>query len=62
MKKLFRILWNILGIIYYPVYLVFCIYYRLVRILLAIAYFGMLDFKMAKDVIKYTFKKTYGRR
>lgn len=57
MKKLFRILWDILGVIYYPIYLVFCIYYGLVRILLAIAYFGMLDFKMAKDVIKYTFKK-----
>ena len=57
MKKLFNILWNILGVIYYPVYLVFCIYYGLVRILLAIAHFGMLDFETAKDVIKYTFKK-----
>lgn len=57
MKKLFNILWNILGVIYYPIYLVFCIYYGLVRFLLAIAYFGMLDFETAKDAIKYTFKK-----
>lgn len=57
MKKLFKIIWIILSVAYIPVYLVFRLYYIVVRCLLAFAYLGMLEFKMAKDVIKFTFTK-----
>lgn len=57
MKKLFKIIWTILSMAYIPVYLAFRLYYIVVRFLLAFAYLGMLEFKMAKDVIKFTFTK-----
>lgn len=56
MKKLFKILWNILGVIYFPVYAVFFAWYRITRLLMAFAYLGMLEFDRAKDLFKYTFK------
>lgn len=56
MKKLFKILWNILGVLYFPVYAVFFVWYKITRLLMAFAYLGMLEFDRAKDLFKYTFK------
>lgn len=59
MKKLFKILWGVLSVIYFPIYVIFHLYYILVRFLLAFAYLGLLEFKMAKGVIKLTFTRRW---
>lgn len=59
MKKLFKIIWTILSIAYIPIYLAFRLYYIVVRCLLAFAYLGMLEFKIAKDTLKLTFTNTW---
>lgn len=57
MKKLFKFLWALLRILYFPIYLVFFIFYKVLRLLLAFAFAGLLEFKLAKDTIKFLFIK-----
>ena len=55
MPKWPKIIWKALGFIYLPVYATFWLLLRVVRIMLAIAYCGLLEFRKAKDIIKYMF-------
>lgn len=54
-KAVLAILWTITGIIYSPIFLLAWVIRIIARLLLAISYFGLLNFKMAKDVFKSLF-------
>lgn len=60
MKKVFnkiaKITWQILGVIYFPAYVAFWLLHKIARLMLAIAYFGMLEKQTGKDIIKSLFK------
>lgn len=60
MKKTLKIIWNVLGVIYAPIYLAFWLLHKIARLILAISYFGMLQGRVGKDIIKSLFK-WYGR-
>lgn len=60
MKKAFKFIWKHIGIVYFPIYFLAWVLHKVARVLLAIAYFGMLDKRPGKDIIKYLFKP-YGR-
>lgn len=54
--KTIKVVWNILGVIYFPVYIFFWLLHKIVRFLLAICYFGMLKKQIASDIISSLFK------
>lgn len=58
MKKIFKlkILWKMLGIIYFPIYIACWLLREIARFILAISYFGLLEVRMAKDIFKSLFK------
>lgn len=60
MKKVFnkiaKITWQILGVIYFPAYVAFWLLHKIARLTLAIAYFGLLNKQVGKDIIKSLFK------
>lgn len=60
MKKVFnkiaKITWQVLGVIYFPVYVAFWLLHKLARLLLAISYFGIFEKRVGKDIIKSLFK------
>lgn len=56
-----KFLWRLIGIIYMPIFLAFFLLHKIARILLAIAYFGMLERRMAFDIMKHIFD-FYDRR
>lgn len=60
MKKVFnkiaKITWQILGVIYFPAYVAFWLLHKIARLMLAIAYFGLLNKQAGKDIIKSLFK------
>lgn len=60
MKKISKRVWNILGILYFPVYIAFWLLHKVARFILAISYFGMLENRIGKDIIKYMFNR-YGK-
>lgn len=55
MKKVLKIIWRILGVIYAPVYIASWLLHKVARLILAISYFGMLEKQIGKDIIKYLF-------
>lgn len=55
MKKIIKFLWATLKVAYFPFYVIFWLLHKIARVLLAIAYFGMLETRMAKDILKYLF-------
>ena len=55
MKKIAKFLWQCIGVIYAPIYVVFWLLHKVARLLLAISYFGMLEKQMGRDIIKYLF-------
>lgn len=55
MKKVLKIIWRILGVIYAPVYIASWLLHKVARLVLAISYFGMLEKQIGKDIIKYLF-------
>lgn len=55
MKEFKKAIWGVFGYAYFPIYFIFWLLHKVARILLAIAYFGMLDGKKAKDIIRYMF-------
>lgn len=55
MKKVLKIIWRILGVIYAPVYIASWLLHKVARLVLAISYFGMLEKRIGKDIIKYLF-------
>lgn len=60
MKKVFnkiaKITWQILEVIYFPAYVAFWLLHKIARLMLAIAYFGLLNKQAGKDIIKSLFK------
>lgn len=60
MKKMLKIIWYILGVIYVPIYITLWLLHKLARLLLAISYFGMFEKQVGKDIISNLFNR-YGR-
>ena len=50
------IMWAIAGALYSPIFVLAWLLKPIARVLLAISYFGMLDGKMGKAVLKSAFK------
>lgn len=46
-----KIIWYILGVIYFPIYLLAWILHKIARLLLAISYFGMFEKRIGKDIM-----------
>ena len=55
-KSFKKVIWVILGIIYYPIYASAWLLHKVARLALAIAYFFMFQRRMAKDIIINLFK------
>lgn len=55
MKKVLKVIWQMLGVIYFPVYVAFWLLHKLARLLLAISYFGMLEKRIGKDIMAHLF-------
>lgn len=55
MKKILKVIWQILEVIYFPAYIAFWLLHKIARLVLAISYFGMLEKTIGKDIIKHLF-------
>ena len=55
MKKILKVIWQILEVIYFPAYIAFWLLHKIARLVLAISYFGMLEKIIGKDIIKHLF-------
>lgn len=55
MKKVLKIVWRILGVIYAPIYVAFWLLHKVARLLLAISYFGMFEKQIGEDIISNLF-------
>ena len=55
MKKVCKFLWRIAGALYFPIYMLAWVLHKIARLLLAISYFGMLQKRYGKDIIKSLF-------
>lgn len=53
--KIIKTVWQILGILYFPIYLISWILHKVSRLLLAISYLGMLNIKISKDIVTNLF-------
>lgn len=60
MKKVLKFLWRYVGVLYFPIYLLAWVLHKIARLVLAISYFGMLEKRVGKDIIKSLFKR-HGR-
>ncbi len=56
MKKVLKFLWEFFGVLYFPIYVLAWALHKIARLTLAISYFGMLEPRIGKDVIKSLFK------
>lgn len=56
MKKVLKFLWRCVGVLYFPIYLLAWVLHKIARLMLAIAYFGLLNKQAGKDIIKSLFK------
>lgn len=55
MKKMLKVIWSIIGIIYFPVYVISWLLHKISRLVLAISYFGMLEKQVGKDILSNLF-------
>lgn len=55
MKKVLKFLWTLVGVFYFPIYILAWVLHKIARFLLAISYFGMLQKQYGKDIIKSLF-------
>lgn len=60
MKKIIKVIWQILGILYIPIYVLSWALHKVARLMLAISYFGLLNKQAGKDIISNLFKQ-YGK-
>lgn len=60
MKKVIKFIWMCIGVIYFPIYIIFWLLHKVARLLLAISYFGMLEKQVGKDIVLNLFN-WYGR-
>lgn len=51
-----KFLWRCVGVLYFPIYLLAWVLHKIARLMLAIAYFGLLNKQAGKDIIKSLFK------
>lgn len=56
MKKVLKFLWRYVGVLYFPIYLLAWVLHKIARLVLVISYFGMLEKRIGKDIIKSLFK------
>lgn len=56
MKKVFKFLRGFIGLLYFPIFLSAFILHKIARLMLAIAYFGLLNKQAGKDIIKSLFE------
>ena len=54
--KNFGIINKAFCVLYFPIYLLFWVLHKVARALLALAYFGMLEKNMGKDIIRNLLK------
>lgn len=54
-KNVLMFIWNALGVCYVPVYILSWLLHKVARLVLAVSYFGMLDYRTGKDILKYMF-------
>lgn len=59
-KNILMFIWNVLGVCYIPVYTLSWVLHKVARLILAVSYFGMLDYRTGKDILKYMFTR-YGK-
>lgn len=62
MKRIKKIASFCLSIIYFPLYLCAFLLHAVSRLLLAISYFGLLERRMAVDILNSIFNTNYGRK
>lgn len=55
-KKVLKFLWRCVDVLYFPIYLLAWVLHKIARLMLAIAYFGLLNKQAGKDIIKSLFK------
>jgi hypothetical protein len=55
-NKINEIVKRILEVIYFPIYVIFWLLHKIARFILAISYFGMLEGRIAKDIINSLFR------
>lgn len=55
-KGVLKFLWRYVGVLYFPIYLLAWVLHKIARLVLAIAYFGLLNKQAGKDIIKSLFK------
>lgn len=55
-EKVLKFLWRYVGVLYFPIYLLAWVLHKIARLVLAIAYFGLLNKQAGKDIIKSLFK------
>lgn len=55
-KRVVKLLFCLLGIIYYPVYVLCWVLHIIARLLLSISYLGLLDRQRAKNIFKSLFR------
>ena len=55
MKKVLKVIWRMLGVIYAPIYVAFWLLHKVARLLLAISYFGMFEKQVGKDIMSHLF-------
>lgn len=55
MKKIRKFLWDLVGVLYFPIYFLAWALHKVARFLLAMSYFGMLEKRYGKDIIKSLF-------
>lgn len=56
MKKVLKFLWKCAQWIYFPIYALAWVLHNIARLMLAISYFGMLEPRIGKDIIKSLFE------
>ena len=57
--NLYLALWALLGILYFPLFFAFWLLHVIARLLLALAYLGMLKGQIAKRVFESIFETNY---
>lgn len=59
-KKIVHIIWFLIGLLYSPIYVGFWVLHKVARLILAISYFGLLNWQSCIDILKNLF--SYGRK
>lgn len=61
LKQIPYYIWHCLMFVYAPVYILSWVLHKVFRFFLALSYFGMLEYRIGRDIIKYLFAKSSRR-